>query len=118
MLQSRDWQLAVATMDSLSCNVIYVNRLVEKDALIRAVPDSADVVHESSQSGWKHEHDRNLVKPLLDAFGAGMSPSFCVYLMPLFLLDFALQSMSPSMLAIFWAKKRTRRTKGTFVSHP
>ncbi|KAG5997746.1 hypothetical protein E4U52_003146 [Claviceps spartinae] len=57
-------------MDSLSCNVIYVNRLVEKDALIRAVPDSADVVHESSQSGWKHEHDRNLVKPLLDAFGA------------------------------------------------
>ncbi|KAG5944903.1 hypothetical protein E4U60_005618 [Claviceps pazoutovae] len=57
-------------MDSLSCNVIYVNRLVEKDALIRAVPDSADVVHESSQSGWKHEHDRNMVKPLLDAFGA------------------------------------------------
>ncbi|KAG6004889.1 hypothetical protein E4U21_000665 [Claviceps maximensis] len=57
-------------MDRLSCNVIYVNRLVQEDTLIRAVPDSTDGVYESGPSERDGEHDRNLVKPLLDAFGA------------------------------------------------
>ncbi|QPH02037.1 hypothetical protein C2857_006242 [Epichloe festucae Fl1] len=56
-------------MDRLSCNVIYVNRLVDEDTLIRAVPDSSGVIHEFGQSERKREHDRNLVKPLLDTFG-------------------------------------------------
>lgn len=59
-------------MDRLSCNVIYVNRLVDEDTLIRAVPESSGVIHEFGQSERKREHDRNLVKPLLDTFGDGM----------------------------------------------
>ncbi|KAG5989140.1 hypothetical protein E4U54_004426, partial [Claviceps lovelessii] len=57
-------------MDRLSCNVIYVNRLIKEDTWIRAVSDSTDVVCEPDSSEWNGEHDRNLVKPLLDAFGA------------------------------------------------
>ncbi|KAG6026697.1 hypothetical protein E4U41_001199 [Claviceps citrina] len=56
-------------MNRLSCNVIYVNRLVEDDALICAAHDSSDDVSGPGQAEWKCEHDRNLVKPLLDAFG-------------------------------------------------
>lgn len=62
-------------MDRLSCNVIYVNRLIKEDTWIRAVSDSTDVVCEPDSSEWNGEHDRNLVKPLLDAFGAGTFPA-------------------------------------------
>ncbi|KAG5982625.1 hypothetical protein E4U55_001638 [Claviceps digitariae] len=57
-------------MDRLSCNVIYVNRLIKEDIWIRSMPDSTHVEYESDQSQWNREHDRNLVKPLLDAFSA------------------------------------------------
>lgn len=60
-------------MDRLACNIIYVNRLVEEDTLIRAVPDSSDAVHQSSQSERKRELGRNLVKPLLNVFDDSMS---------------------------------------------
>ncbi|KAK2595761.1 3',5'-cyclic-nucleotide phosphodiesterase [Conoideocrella luteorostrata] len=56
-------------MDRLSCDVIYVNRLVDEDRLIRATPNASDAPLDSNQSDWKRDHTEELLQPLLDAFG-------------------------------------------------
>lgn len=66
-------------MDRLSCNVIYVNRVVGEERLISASPAAAPGgVTESDQRGqsdWKLDPAKELVQPLLDAFGDGKSSS-------------------------------------------
>ncbi|KHN95133.1 3'5'-cyclic nucleotide phosphodiesterase, catalytic domain protein [Metarhizium album ARSEF 1941] len=68
-------------MDRLSCNVIYVNRLVGEDRLLGAAPDTNNAANENAQLGWNRDHARELVQPLLDTFGddqralSGSSPS-------------------------------------------
>lgn len=58
-------------MDRLSCNVIYVNRVIDEDRLLRAAPDTNQVVDDTVHSEWKRDHVRELVQPLLDTFGDG-----------------------------------------------
>jgi hypothetical protein len=62
-IQSRDWSLSTATMESPACNIIYVNRNVGPERLIRAK------TQESSSGDWQADEARTLVQPLLDAFG-------------------------------------------------
>lgn len=56
-------------MDKSACHVIYVNRNVEQDRLVRAVPDELPLPSGEIPSDWKHDHVRQDVQPLLDAFG-------------------------------------------------
>lgn len=58
-------------MDRLSCNVIYVNRVVGEDMLLRATPDDSEPAQDSNPSDWKRDHAKELVQPLLDTFGDG-----------------------------------------------
>lgn len=64
MLQSRDWQLSMSNMDRAACHVIYVNRNVCEEGLVRAIAD-----HRSSD--WATDEARQIVQPLLQAFGDG-----------------------------------------------
>lgn len=61
-------------MDRLSCNVIYVNRVVGEDRLLRAAPDTNSVANEDAQPEWNCDDAKELVQPLLDTFGDG---EFC-----------------------------------------
>ncbi|KAK8930470.1 hypothetical protein H634G_07415 [Metarhizium anisopliae BRIP 53293] len=56
-------------MDRLSCNVIYVNRVVGEDRLLRAAPDTNSVANEDAQPEWNCDDAKELVQPLLDTFG-------------------------------------------------
>ncbi|PNY26133.1 Phosphodiesterase [Tolypocladium capitatum] len=53
-------------MDRLACHVIYVNRAAGEDRLVRAVADEETA---GCPPDWKHDHIRQVVHPLLDAFG-------------------------------------------------
>ncbi|KJZ78995.1 hypothetical protein HIM_01768 [Hirsutella minnesotensis 3608] len=53
-------------MDRLPCHVVYVNRLAGEDRLVQ--PLSPDHCPESP-SDWKVDRARELIQPLLDAFG-------------------------------------------------
>ncbi|KAG5951379.1 hypothetical protein E4U53_003243 [Claviceps sorghi] len=89
-------------MDRLSCNVIYVNRLLKEDTWIRPPPDSVDGLHGSAQSEWQDEHDPNLVKPLLDAFGAVyICNSGAACLSTLFQLqDASMTNLTPTLILL------------------
>lgn len=54
----------MSTMERAACHVIYVNRNVSEDGLIRnTAGDRA--------SDWATDEARQVVQPLLDAFGDG-----------------------------------------------
>lgn len=59
-------------MDRLACNVIYVNRVVAEDRVLRAASDANEPAHENAHSDWKRDDAKELVQPLLDTFGDGM----------------------------------------------
>jgi hypothetical protein len=54
----------MSTMDRASCHIIYVNRNVSEDGLIRRASANAT-------SDWATDEARQVVQPLLDAFGDG-----------------------------------------------
>ncbi|KAH0494198.1 hypothetical protein TgHK011_000827 [Trichoderma gracile] len=56
-------------MDSLACHVIYVNRSVGEARLLRAVPDDPAALPTGATPDWHRDRVRQLVQPLLDAFG-------------------------------------------------
>ena len=59
-------------MDHLSCHVIYVNRMVGEDRLVRPAALSADgAVDDAGPGRWERDRIKDLVRPLLDAFGDG-----------------------------------------------
>lgn len=61
-------------MDRVACHVIYVNRKVREERVIRANRD--DVTKESLASIpplWETDHIQDDIQPLLDAFGDGRS---------------------------------------------
>lgn len=61
-------------MDKSACHVIYVNRSVGEDRLVRAVPDELPAPSNDLPAESKHDSVREDVQPLLDAFGDGLSP--------------------------------------------
>lgn len=81
-------------MDSLACNVIYVNRLVDGDRLVRAIPDDSVTSSTGTPLDWDSDRVRVLVQPLLDAFGDGWSPPPLLNSQP-YLLTSANLSCSP-----------------------
>ncbi|KAL7798356.1 phosphodiesterase [Trichoderma ceciliae] len=56
-------------MDILACHVIYVNRSVGEARLLRAVPDDPAASPTGAAPDWRRDRVRELVQPLLDAFG-------------------------------------------------
>jgi hypothetical protein len=54
----------MSTMERASCHIIYVNRNVSEDGLIRRTSGDA-------ASDWATDEARQVVQPLLDAFGDG-----------------------------------------------
>jgi hypothetical protein len=58
-------------MDSLACHVIYVNRSVGEARLLRAEPDDPAALPTGATPDWHRDRVRELVQPLLDAFGDG-----------------------------------------------
>ncbi|RFU72515.1 high affinity camp phosphodiesterase [Trichoderma arundinaceum] len=56
-------------MDSLACHVIYVNRSVGEARLLRAIPDDPAASPTAAIPDWRRDRVRELVQPLLDAFG-------------------------------------------------
>ncbi|KAL7918894.1 hypothetical protein ACQKWADRAFT_216755 [Trichoderma austrokoningii] len=56
-------------MDSLACHVIYVNRSVGEARLLRALSDDLAASPTDASPDWRHDRVRELVQPLLDAFG-------------------------------------------------
>lgn len=58
-------------MDALACHVIYVNRSVGEARLLRALPDDAAASPTPAVPDWRRDRVRELVQPLLDAFGDG-----------------------------------------------
>jgi hypothetical protein len=59
-------------MDSLACHVIYVNRSVGEARLLRALSDDLAASPTDASPDWQHDRVRDLVQPLLDAFGDGL----------------------------------------------
>lgn len=60
-------------MDSLACHVIYVNRSVGEARLLRAIPDDSAASPTGATPDWRRDRVRELVQPLLDTFGDGLS---------------------------------------------
>lgn len=58
-------------MDSLTCNVIYVNRNIGEDRLVRARIDDPASTPAAESVSDSPDHTRQHVQPLLDAFGDG-----------------------------------------------
>ncbi|KAL7944502.1 hypothetical protein V8C42DRAFT_346240 [Trichoderma barbatum] len=56
-------------MDSLACHVIYVNRSVGEARLLRAIPGDPAASPTGATPDWRRDRVRELVQPLLDAFG-------------------------------------------------
>lgn len=54
----------MSTMERASCHILYVNRNVSEDGLIRRASGDA-------ASDWATDEARQVVQPLLDAFGDG-----------------------------------------------
>jgi hypothetical protein len=54
----------MSTMERASCHIIYVSRNVSEDGLIRRTSGDA-------ASDWATDEARQVVQPLLDAFGDG-----------------------------------------------
>lgn len=53
-------------MDSPACHVIYVNRNVDQERLVRVSS------WEESADGWQDSGTRKELQPLLEAFGEGL----------------------------------------------
>lgn len=64
-------------MDHPACHVVYVNRSVGEECLVRARPDHTSELGDSASLTSKDNRVRDQVQPLLDAFGDGafLSPS-------------------------------------------
>ncbi|GAO13889.1 uncharacterized protein UV8b_03876 [Ustilaginoidea virens] len=89
-------------MDRLSCHVIYVNRVVGEDGLIHASSDVSNPPQPSNPSEWKRDHVRELVKPLLEAFGdVHICSSGSACLSTLFQLqDGSMTSITPTLVLL------------------
>ena len=57
-------------MDFLTCHVIYVHRSVGQDRLLRAADDAA-ASPPGAACEWQRDRGRELVQPLVNAFGDG-----------------------------------------------
>lgn len=60
-------------MDYAACHVIYVNRSIREERLVRAQRDESGMLPDDSPSIWETDRIRNDIQPLLDAFGDGRS---------------------------------------------
>lgn len=73
MLQSRDWQLLTSAMDRPICHVLYINRNVRQQRVIRAHRNGFEELDDDATVDWKIDDIGEDIQPLLDTFGDGAS---------------------------------------------
>lgn len=76
-------------MDTTSCRVIYVNRSIDQDCLVRGNAESF-TLSSSNAEDWKNNALLQGLQPLVESFGDGKYETFLSNAEPFLLLPFAL----------------------------